>query len=188
MCSTPTEEPAKAERLFFALWPDDDCRQQLHRDCKSLLRHAGGRPVSVENLHITLAFLGNVDVQQHRCIETMAEAIRSPTFELNLDKAGHWPRSRALWLAPTQTPEPLSALAAALHAGASDCGLKLDARPFRAHLTLKRKLDRAPRSLDFRPLAWRAESFVLVRSVTFQEGVRYEVLREWPLIPATAET
>jgi 2'-5' RNA ligase len=187
MCSAPTEASAKAERLFFALWPDDDFRQQLHRHCKSLLRHAGGRPVPIDKQHITLAFLGNVDAEQRQCIETMADAIHCPSFELNLDKAGHWSRSRVLWLAPTQTPEPLSALASALHAGASDCGLKMESRPFRAHLTLKRKLNRAPQELAFRPLPWRVESFVLVRSVTYQEGVQYEVLREWPLMHTTPE-
>lgn len=190
MCSAPTEAFAKPERLFFALWPDDDFRHQLHRHCKSLLRHAGGRPVSTENQHITLAFLGNVDAQQHRCIEAMADAVRCEPFELVLDKAGHWARSRVLWITSTQTPEPLTALAAALHTGARDCGLQMEARPYRAHLTLKRKLARAPQVLEFRTLRWHVESFVLVRSMTYQQGVQYEVIREWPLNPPqpTSET
>jgi 2'-5' RNA ligase len=187
MCSAPTEDSSKPQRLFFALWPDDDFRQQLHRHCKSLLRHAGGRPVPTENQHITLAFLGNVDALQRQCIETMADAIRCPPFELVLDKAGHWARSRVLWLAPSQPPEPLAALASALHAGASDCGLKMESRPFRAHLTLKRKLARAPQGLEFKPVWWQVKSFVLVRSVTFQQGVQYEVLQEWPLMLTTAK-
>ena len=181
MCSVPTEREQKAERLFFALWPEEDLRRQLHRHCKSLLRHAGGKPVPIENLHITLAFLGNVDAQQRECIETMAGEIHCPAFDLQLDRVGHWSRSRVLWLGPTHTPEALTNLAADLHAGASACGLKLDARPYRAHLTLKRKLARAPQELDFQPLHWSAQHFVLVRSVTYAQGAEYEVIREWLL-------
>jgi 2'-5' RNA ligase len=181
MCSASAETHSTTERLFFALWPEEDFPRRLHRQCKSLLRHTGGRPVATENLHITLAFLGNVDEQQHQCIEVMAGAVRCPPFELLLDQVGYWPRPRVLWLGASDTPEPLVALAGVLHAGATECGLSLDARPFQAHLTLKRKLDREPGVHDFRPLSWRVDSFVLVRSMTYQEGVQYEVLREWPL-------
>lgn len=184
MCSAPTKQEQKTQRLFFALWPEEDLRRQLHRHCKSLLRNAGGRPVPVENLHITLAFLGNVDAQQQRCIEAMADKIICPTFDLQLDRVGHWSRSRVLWLGSTHTPEALATLVAELHAGATACGLKMEARPYHAHLTLKRKLARAPQVLDFQPLHWSVRHFVLVRSVTYAQGVQYEVIREWPLAAA----
>lgn len=184
MCSLPAEQEQKTERLFFALWPEENLRRQLHRHCKSLLRHAGGKPVPIENLHITLAFLGNVDVQQRRCIEAMADETHCPAFDLTLDRVGHWFRSRVLWLAPTHIPEALTTLAADLHAGATACGLKMDARPYRAHLTLKRKLARAPQVLDFQALDWPVRHFVLARSVTYAQGAEYEVIREWPLAVA----
>jgi len=187
MCSTPAENSPRPERLFFALWPDATLRQQIKRHCKALLRHAGGRPVSLENMHITLAFLGTVDARQRACVEAMADAIRCPPFSLCLDQAGHWARSRVLWIAPRQAPAALTTLATALSDGARECGLNMELRPYHAHLSLKRKLVRAPQMLDFRPLHWHATHFVLVRSVTWQEGVQYEVVREWPLHADAAE-
>lgn len=182
MCSAPFENCAKPERLFFALWPDDALRQQIKIHGKSILQHTAGRAMPGDNLHITLAFLGNVDAEQRPCIETMAAAIRGSQFELCLDRLGHWPRPQVLWAAPTQTPVALSTLAAVLHRGAADCGLRMDSRPYRPHLTLKRKLTQAPSVRVFGPVLWRAESFVLVRSTSLPQGVNYEVLGEWRLI------
>ncbi len=47
-------------RLFFALWPDPPTRTALAMLVDGLPL-VGGRRVPAENLHLTLAFLGNVD-------------------------------------------------------------------------------------------------------------------------------
>lgn len=177
----------KTERLFFALWPSDEVRQAIKHNCKSLLRHTGGRPVAVENWHITLAFLGSVDAAQRQCVEQVAEAIHLPGFELALDHDGYFPRPRVLWLGARETPEVLKELANTLVKGCGDCGLSLDKRPFKAHLTLKRKVNQAPPSNEIKPIAWPVESFALVRSKTLPEGVQYEVVRTWPLKVLSSE-
>lgn len=169
------------QRLFFALWPDAALRQAIRRHCKALLRHGGGRPVAVENLHITLAFLGTTDARQRGCVERAADAIALPPFELTLDRVGHWPRPRVLWLAPGEQPPALLDLAASLRRGAIACGLRQEARPYRAHLTLMRKVARPPAELACRPLVWPIDRFALVVSETRPEGVRYTPLRFWPL-------
>ena len=173
----------RPQRLFFALWPDDALRQQLVHRSKPLVQTAHGRPVPVENLHITLAFLGDVDTGQHECVERMAtsvsENIACLPFELTLDHIGHWPRPRVLWFGSTETPEPLRLMADGLSAGARECGLLLDARPYSPHLTLMRKVTRAPEKQPVETLSWLVDRFVLVRSVPVPHGVCYEVLREW---------
>jgi len=173
--------PSQSERLFFALWPDDDLRQQLARHSKPLTQATHGRAVPMENFHITLAFLGNVDARQRECIEGMAEDVACPNFELTLDRVGHWSRSRVLWLAPENSPEPLIQLVAELHRGISACGLSLGPRLYRPHLTLMRKAGMAPEGMSVAPIGWPVSSFVLLRSVPVPGGVRYEVLRQWPL-------
>lgn len=178
---TPSTAPADVQRLFFALWPTDALRQQLKRRCKHLLQHGGGRPVAVENLHITLAFLGSVTAEQRACVEQAADAIQLPRFSLRLDRAGHWSRPRVLWLGASEQPETAVALANGLNAGARDCGLQTDNRPFQAHLTLMRKVAKPPADLSVEPLVWEVDSFTLVQSYTYPEGVQYTPLRSWPL-------
>lgn len=179
--SSVSSSQDRPQRLFFALWPDDSLRQQLVSRSKPLVQAVRGRPVPAEKLHITLAFLGNVDARQQACVERMAETIVCPSFELVLDHFGHWSRSRVLWLGSHKTPEPLALLADTLSAGARECGLSLDARPYRSHLTLMRKVSRAPENMPAEPLSWSVGRFVLVRSVFVSQGVSYEVVREWRL-------
>ena len=171
----------RPQRLFFALWPDDALRQQLSDRSKHLVQTAHGRPVPAENLHITLAFLGNVDARQRDCVERMAETIACPSFDLALNCFGRWSRSQVLRLAPSETPEPLTRLVDMLAAGARECGLSLDARPYRPHLTLARKVSAASENSPVEPMTWPVGHFVLLRSVPVPQGVVYEVLREWPL-------
>ncbi|HEB93396.1 MAG TPA: RNA 2',3'-cyclic phosphodiesterase [Gammaproteobacteria bacterium] len=171
-----------AERLFFALWPDDALRQRLVWCRDTLVADSGaGRRVPAENLHVTLAFPGRTDIRQRACVEAMAGVIQCPPFELHLHRSGYWPRSRVLWIAPAEMPGALITLAADLHAGAVGCGLKLDTRPYRAHVTLMRKLAQPARNANCPPLIWSVDRFVLVRFRTLPQGVKYEVLREWVL-------
>lgn len=171
----------KTQRLFLALWPDDELRQQIKRHSKALLRHAGGRPVALENIHITLAFLGSMDANQQACVELVANGISCSAFELKLDHAGHWPRPRVLWIGAREVPDALNHLVTKLYKGIRDCGVQLDSRPYRAHMTIMRKVNRPPADMDIQPLDWRVNKFVLVKSTTLPEGVKYEVIREWPL-------
>lgn len=178
---TGENQRPRVERLFFALWPDDAVRQTLKHHCKPVLRHSGGRAVAIENLHITLAFLGSVDAAQRQCVEQAAAAISLPRFTLTLDQLGYWSRPRVLWLGARETPEEAKQLASQLAKGARDCGLSLDRRPFVAHLTLKRKVREAPPPTELKPIEWAVDQFALVRSHTLPEGVQYEVVGRWPL-------
>ena len=184
MSSTPTStghSGNKTQRLFFALWPDEQLRKQIHRHCKSLLRHGGGRPVNPQNIHFTLAFLGNVDAQQRECVEQQAAQIQLSPFAFTVDIAGHWSKPRILWIGPNEMPETLVTLATELRDGAIGCGIQMDMRPFRAHMTMMRKVARAREDMSISPFVWQVNTFALVKSITYQEGVKYEVIREWPL-------
>ena len=169
------------QRLFFALWPDQDFCQRLLEHAKPGLRESNGRAVARDNLHITLAFLGNVDETEQQCLQHMAEAIQLPAFDLNLDRLAYWPRPRVVWAGTNDTPEVFIQLAKSLQRGVAACGLQIDTRPPVAHLTLKRKVTKAGRGLAFAPLAWHVERFYLVASRTLPEGPVYTRLQSWSL-------
>ena len=78
-------------------------------------------------------------------------------------------------------PEAMVTLATELRDGAIGCCIQMDMRPYLAHMTLVRKVARAGENMSISPVDWYATSFVLVESVTCQEGVKYEVIKEWPL-------
>jgi 2'-5' RNA ligase len=170
------------KRLFFALLPDPDTSVRLYRLGGELLGDRRGRRIPPENLHLTLAFLGDVNAERQGCLEREAAALRTPSFTLMLDQAGFWPRKQLLW-AGGVPPAELLELVRALNQGLVNCGLETETRPFRAHLTLARNAPQ-PRSCPdgaIIPLAWHVREFALVASQTLPTGARYEVLRSWPL-------
>ncbi|HEC84726.1 MAG: RNA 2',3'-cyclic phosphodiesterase [Candidatus Parabeggiatoa sp. nov. 2] len=167
------------ERLFFALWPDDNVRQAINELSQPVLSDMSGKIVPPENWHITLAFLGEIDRQVKQCVQQVATTVQASRFSLSLDKLDYWAKPRILWLGASETPEALQGLVATLSSGLQDCGYRPDTRPFQAHFTLMRKAARTKTLPPVTPLAWAVEDFCLVRSILDFKGARYEVIERW---------
>ncbi|MBD3619558.1 MAG: RNA 2',3'-cyclic phosphodiesterase [Chromatiales bacterium] len=178
MPETPEQSPR--QRLFFALWPDGRTREAL-AGLQAALPVRGGRPMRVENIHLTLAFVGETDADTRDCLIRQAGSLRLSPLRFRIERLGYFPRPRVLWAGPRQTPEALAGLVAALNAALAPCGYVPEARPFRAHVTLFRKVVRAPRPLAFEPIEWPVTDLCLVESVPEAGGVRYAVIARFPL-------
>jgi 2'-5' RNA ligase len=177
MCS---HQQNNIRRLFFALWPQDELRQAIkHLNSKACPE--GGKLVAIENVHITLSFLGPVDPHGYECLITMADTISAKAFTLVLNKIGHWPKPRVLWLGAEQSPPDLLQLVKTLNQGLQACNFQPDPRPFVPHMTLIRKVKKADPEDVFPPIQWQVNDFVLVESKTLPEGAQYTVLHRWPL-------
>ena len=48
-------------RLFFALWPPAETAHALGDWAREVAEQAGGKLTPIENIHLTLAFLGDAD-------------------------------------------------------------------------------------------------------------------------------
>jgi RNA 2',3'-cyclic 3'-phosphodiesterase len=177
MCSQPAEP---TRRLFFALWPDEVSRAAIAALASEQIQRQARR-VAADNLHITLAFLGNVTSTVQACLEKAAGGLAGAPFELAVDRVGYWPGPRIIWAAPSQTPPELWSLAASLRGILTACGLEPEKRPYQAHITLARKTSRALTLTRIAPIPWSIRDFCLVESVSDTAGVRYRVLRIWPL-------
>ena len=167
-------------RYFFALWPDDGIRHQLEALSEGL-PDGCGRKVRIENLHITLVFLGNID---ELVVERMGLAVagfKGRKFALTLDRYGWWKRPQVIWLGTDMVPEPLADLVAYLNAVAAGHDLRVDSRPFAPHLTLVRKAKRALTGAAFTPIHWNIREFCLVQSITHASGAEYRIIQNWAL-------
>ena len=169
------------QRLFFALWPDETTRQTFARLAKAHLPRKRGRLVAVENLHLTLVFLGSIDPAFRECAERAAASLEPRAFRLDFQRLGYWPRPRVLWSAPEEAPEPLAGLASALSRALIDCGHRPERRGFGAHMTLARKVQGPFQEISHPVVAWLVDAFHLVESETRAEGPRYRILTSWRL-------
>lgn len=170
------------KRLFFALWPDAEIRRQL-AEVAELLPEASCRRTPVENLHLTLVFLGNVPDSAIPELKAGANRLRlqTPGFALRLERNGWWKRSDIAWLAPERAPPPLLSLVDELRRLSKQAGLSVEERDYWPHLTLARKLKRGPGPLRFEPLHWQVRDFCLVESVTHSQGASYQMMQSWAL-------
>ncbi len=175
--------PADTTRLFFALSPDEATRLKLAR-LNLALAAKGYRPVPPQNLHVTLVFLGQVDAATACLIKHGVKDISARPFTLTFDRLSYWPKPKVLCLTGTQIPDELSMLVTALTNEAVACGLKIDTRPYQAHITLVRPAQNLP-DMDIEPLLWRADAFYLMESCSTPDGVCYQLRQQWPFIKST---
>lgn len=175
-------------RLFFALEPDSRSALAI-ADWRDRYLSLAGRPVPTANLHITLAFLGEISEQrlERLCdsVDAYLEARQIGGGALRLDQLGYWPKPRILWLGPSRWPDDLSQLAAGLgQVGVAEGG-KRRRGAFQAHITLFRGCERPPsapaRAPDF---VLQYDSFTLMESRQGRHGVSYHPLAHWQLLEA----
>ena len=169
------------ERLFFALWPTESVRLDLNQLSQLVNQTPGmvGKIVSPVNWHITLAFLGNINVATKPCLEQAATTIKVQRFNLSLDQLGYWPKKHILWLGTSQMPATLAQLVTQLTTALSSCGYQPENRPFHAHITLMRKVNRIKNLPNITPITWSVEDFCLVRSTLATGGAHYEIIARW---------
>ena len=172
------EESDAGDRVFFAVWPSEAERHALAR-WRDTLPRAGGRPTPERDLHITLAFAGDVSAVVRECLEVNATRLRGRPFALRINRAGRFKRG-LFWAGPRDLPRELIELSASLSGILRDCGVSPDSRPFHPHLTLYRRMNGHPARVAPPDLLWGVEGFCLVRS---RPSKGYQVLRCFPLDP-----
>jgi len=168
-------------RLFFALWPDAAARASLERLAQEASRRTGGRPVAAARLHLTLAFLGEVDPARIPALARASGGVDAEAFDLSLDRLGAFARARVAWAGCERPPAGLVAMQAQLERRVRDAGFATDDRPFAAHLTLARHVRACLPPERIVPVTWRVASFALVESVPGE--CAYRTLADRALAP-----
>ena len=151
------------------------------------------RWIPEHQLHLTLAFLGDVAPEPHaRLLETLS-AIRVPPFVLRIEALGTFGRGRpSVLLAGTGTGHPhLFALHKRVHDALFAAGLDPELRAFRPHISIARIRGTSAESL--RPLLRKHEStrfctteiraFSLYSSQLHPEGAEHTLEASWNLQP-----
>jgi 2'-5' RNA ligase len=130
-------------RLFIAVTLDEKTRRAF-AELQSLLKAQAlnGNFSRPENLHVTLVFLGEVDTAK---LDTLKTAValgcgRHTPFTVLWNRSGCFSRSNAWWAGASDPGGRLSALRNDLCAALDKAGVGFDRKPFKAHITLARKV------------------------------------------------
>ena len=174
------EPDPKTKRLFLVLWPDFGVREGL-RECRETFCLRSGRWIPMDNFHVTLIFLGNVTLENMALLEKKVSGVRCAGFSIQLDWICQAPSQGMIWAVPEKIPLELSELVRKLRGAIAEPGVRVDARPYRPHVTLVRKFRGSLQPLRIQPLAWQVRGFTLVEAMLCAEGSIYTGVKTWAL-------
>ncbi|ARP98942.1 RNA 2',3'-cyclic phosphodiesterase [Pseudorhodoplanes sinuspersici] len=174
-------------RLFTAIEIPADVAQML-----TFLRGGlpGARWIDAENYHLTLRFIGDIDVTFAQDVASMLDRVSRSPFELRLEGVssfgGKKPRAVVANVAPSSS---LMELQAEHERMMQRVGLEPEGRKYTPHVTLARLRDSSSRQVadylsergSFRSAPFRVERFVLYSSRASVGGGPYVVEEAYPL-------
>jgi 2'-5' RNA ligase len=154
-----------------------------------LIARLRAQRVPAESLHATLCFVGAVAEEKLDALKTAVQGVRGRAMTLRFDRLDYWAKPKILCATAGESANtaPAQELSTQLADAAVAAGFAPDAKPFRAHLTLARKLEATSAAECEWPCALtpsvpvHCDRFVLMRSDRGEAGSIYSVVAEWPL-------
>ena len=175
-------------RSFIAIDIDPNAKKELSRLAGSIKSLCHGSYPSSDMYHMTIAFLGDITVPQAeamcRVLEDVAEKYRP--FELRLCRLGYFaqPESATVFCS-TERDNTLLSLAHDVYRAAWDVRIPFDDKPFRAHITLGRRVDLSTirlNSIEVEHVPFTISGLTMYKSVLRPSGPIYEAIAHIPFI------
>ena len=159
-------------RLFIALQLSDELKDVLS-EVTDTMRAQGIRAnyVPQENMHLTLAFLGEAEAGAVPAIEEAVCEVPFSPLEICLGEAGNF--GNLLYVGIEDNPE-LRKYVHALRQSLTANGIGFDRKKFKAHITIARKVEsRQPFHVRVQKAGMTATGVSLMRSDRVAGGMRY---------------
>jgi RNA 2',3'-cyclic 3'-phosphodiesterase len=192
-------------RLFIALTLPEAVKaevEQAQAQLRRALRQARVSWTRLEQFHLTLKFLGNVEVQR---VDALIAAVRAagagfPALRLRAEQLGCFPSLRSprvAWVGVNDAVQDLPRLQAALETACAGFTSQPAQERFSGHVTLARikaigRPEAETLAAQVRAMAgqsfgqWTTDHLDILRSELSPQGARHTVLAETPLLgPAT---
>ena len=178
---TPTQTVANAPitRYFFALWPDETTQNMLYQHAQPLIQAIPCQPSLMENLHLTLAYLGPLRTEASENLKHLDCNPIMP-FELKLTHALHSTSQKLAYFYP-EPSDPLHHLHAFLNQFLLKQGFKPERRAFKPHITFARQYSHPLETCLLKPIHWFIHHVCLVASTPHPHLSHYEIIKRTPL-------
>ena len=156
-------------RLFIAVRLSPEMKTALTKAQRAMYdRGVRGNFTPEENLHLTLAFIG-----EYPSADAVMDALSGVTFtpfELTLDGVG---RFGDLWWAGLRESAALTAVVRRVRRALAESGIPFDRKRFAPHITLLRKASRDAAGIPATPAAMTVRTVSLMSSRRGRNGMIY---------------
>ena len=169
-------EYVNKKRIFFALWPSDEQRQEIDAAIQPYRSKLAGTWTDRDNWHVTLFFIGGFPKDDIPSLLSAAHKIDCPSLDLKFERIFFWKRPKINCLYASYVPSQLLGLVRSLEATAQSYGIEPETRPYRAHMTITRKAKSFEPITLAQPLELHWSRFHLVESISTASGVKYRPL------------
>lgn len=175
-------------RLFVAI----DLPEELRKAVSDIGRDLpGARRVPMEQLHLTLRFIGEVGEETLKAVRSALAGITGPPFPLTLRGVGHFPpgrHPRVLWVGFDESVSLLK-LQQGVELTLIEAGIPPEERRFSSHLTLARLKETPPsqvaaleeRYASFTAGPFPVEEYHLFSSTLTSKGAIHAKIQAYPL-------
>ena len=190
------ESTSATWRVFCAIELPESLKSQIAQHINSL-RSATKANASwslPHNIHLTLKFLGEVELDRIASVSNAATAAVSSLapFKVRVEGTGVFPprgAPRVLWIGLNDLEGKLSELHAHFEVEFAKAGFPKESRPFRPHLTLARlrkptsasALAAAHKERPFKPGDITVSEVAVIRSELSSKGSKYTTISRHPL-------
>ncbi|MCE9685767.1 RNA 2',3'-cyclic phosphodiesterase [Shewanella sp. AS16] len=171
-----------SKKLFLGFAPEPHNLAKLLRLQHELhpWLNRNAKPVAVANLHLTLAFLGQVPPTEMERLRKAVAKLHKPAFSLTLDRLRHWSGPKILCLSGEVADPGLAALASDSQRLCHELGLHCSEQAFIPHISLFRKVKQAPEPVP-EPISLTPHKLHLYESLSAEDGVHYQIIESWEL-------
>jgi 2'-5' RNA ligase len=196
-------QKAETFRLFVAIAVPEPVKDEIKKaqdELRRALPDAGVRWTRREQFHLTLKFLGDVEVA---CVESLKASLsraceKCSALLLRAERIGCFPQSRSprvVWVGVNDSPGTLRQLQSAVETAMREFTVEKPEGQFTGHVTLGRVREiTRPQADLLAKLAlgmqdrlfgdWKADQVELIRSELAAGGARYTTLVKVPLAAA----
>lgn len=157
-------------RLFIGVRPGKYAQRELMRLLSELKKQGGGNMSREDNLHLTLAFLGETVEERIPAVKAAMDGVSVSPFSLALGELGSF-KGNVVWCGVGGETEKLAELYRELSQGLNNAGFATEGH-FSPHITLSRGM-KEYKPLEVRGAAFTVGSLILFHSTRVEGVLRY---------------
>jgi len=172
-------------RCFISINLPEEIREEIEK-IQEQLPHFYGKKTELENLHLTLKFLGEINEDKIEEVKNELREVKFERFNSEIDKIGVFSEKfvRIIWLHLTECDELQKIVDNKLK------GLFEFERRFMSHLTIgrvkslkdKKKFLKDLKAIKIPKIKFNIDKFYLMKSELTNKGPKYEIIEEYGLI------